>query len=68
MTTDDEDFRDLVRRMRTCQVEYFRTRSAGFLQQSKDLERRVDEALKPASQPDLFADNDHLDAGFRGDT
>lgn len=42
----DDDFRDLVRRMRQKQAEYFATRDRTVLSESKDLERRVDAALK----------------------
>ena len=55
----DKQFRDLVRRMREAQREYFRTRSHFALQRSKELERQVDAELKadkPATpkQPTLF--------------
>lgn len=55
----DNQFRDLVRRMREAQREYFKTRSHFVLQRSKELERQVDAELKaderPApKQPTLF--------------
>ncbi len=43
---NDHQFRDLVRRMRQAQKEYFRTRNSGWLRLSKDLEKQVDEELK----------------------
>jgi hypothetical protein len=42
----EPDLRDLVRRMRAKQKEYFRTRDTTVLRESKDLERRVDDALE----------------------
>lgn len=50
---DDTEFRSLVKRMRDKQKEYFRTRDTTVLRESKDLERRVDEALTPEF-PKLF--------------
>lgn len=56
------DFIDLVRRMRAKQVEYFKTRDTTILRESKDLERRVDEAIKAADQkPDLFSSEPTLE-------
>lgn len=56
------DFLDLVRRMRAKQVEYFKTRDTTILRESKDLERRVDEAIKAADQkPDLFSNEPTLE-------
>lgn len=53
MTPDE--FRRLVAEMRAAQREYFRTRSATALEQSKSLEKRVDAALREASdRPRLF--------------
>lgn len=40
------DIVDLVEKMRHAQREYFRTRSAAALDNSKRLERQVDEWLK----------------------
>lgn len=39
------EFVSLVREMRNCQREYFRTRDRNVLIRSKSLEQRVDEAL-----------------------
>lgn len=43
---NDDAFRQLVAEMRHAQKEYFRTRSSSALEQSKRLERQVDEALR----------------------
>lgn len=43
---NDSQFRDLVRRMRQAQREYFKTRNSGWLRLSKDLEKQVDQELK----------------------
>lgn len=50
------EFVKLVYEMRKAQKEYFRTRSKEVLQQSKQLERRVDEYLrdKENNQQTLF--------------
>lgn len=50
------EFEKLVYEMRNAQKEYFRTRSKEVLQQSKQLERRVDEYLrdKENNQQTLF--------------
>lgn len=40
------DFVDLVRRMRSAQVEYFRVRSQSCLVEAKRLERLVDTAVR----------------------
>ncbi len=40
-----EDFMSLVRSMRECQREYFKTRSSDALKASKRLEKQVDEAV-----------------------
>lgn len=50
------EFEKLVYEMRSAQKEYFRTRSKEVLQQSKQLERRVDEYLmdKKNDQQTLF--------------
>lgn len=40
------EFEKLVYEMRSAQINYFRTRSKEVLQQSKHLEKRVDEYLK----------------------
>lgn len=39
------EFEQLVYEMRSAQINYFRTRSKDVLQQSKQLERRVDKYL-----------------------
>ena len=59
MEKRDDKFRDLVRRMRQAQKEYFKSRNSGWLRLSKDLERQVDEVLKG----DTAADAGNL---FRG--
>ena len=46
-----KDFADLVCRMRTAQKSYFRTRSYSDLDNSKILERQVDNALREISVP-----------------
>jgi hypothetical protein len=50
------DFEKLVYEMRSAQINYFRTRSKDVLQQSKQLEKRVDEYLigKKTKQQTLF--------------
>lgn len=51
------EFKELVRRMRECQKNYFRTRTTEALRESKSLERQVDEALsfKPSkNSPSMF--------------
>lgn len=40
------DFFNLVTKMRDKQKEYFRTRSASVLQESKRLEKQVDEEIQ----------------------
>ena len=51
-----DEFVKLVYEMRKAQKEYFRTRSKEVLQQSKQLERRVDTLLAEYDNPqkDLF--------------
>ena len=46
---NDEDFRELVLKMRSAQVKYFATRSKAVLIESIQLEQAVDMALKKAS-------------------
>ena len=46
MSEDDIAFRKLVRAMREAQRAYFKTRSPDWLNESKKLERLVDEELK----------------------
>ena len=50
------EFEKLVYEMRSAQKEYFRTRRKDVLQQSKQLERRVDEYLinKKINKQTLF--------------
>jgi hypothetical protein len=50
------EFEKLVYEMRSAQVNYFRTRNKEVLQQSKQLEKRVDEYLidKKINQQTLF--------------
>lgn len=40
------EFEKLVQSMRTAQKAYFRRRTPGALESSKELEKQVDEALK----------------------
>lgn len=53
-----KEFFDLVSQMREKQKEYFRTRSASVLNESKTLERRVDAEIMRVNQvmqePKLF--------------
>ncbi len=52
---EQKEFMALVQQMRHAQKEYFRTRSPSVLEESKRLEKRVDEALREANeQPTLF--------------
>lgn len=53
MATSETEFRELVRRMRKAQTDYFRTRDRGILDASKALERKVDAELE--DQGELFA-------------
>lgn len=46
-----QQFIDLVCKMRTAQKQYFRTRLHDDLQQSKEYERQVDQALRDFSNP-----------------
>lgn len=50
---NNEDFRELVRRMREAQKNYFRTRAKSYLDYSRTLEKHVDEELQNDS-PKLF--------------
>lgn len=50
-----EEFVDLVKRMRAKQTQYFANRDRTTLNESKDLERRVDRAIESyAKKPGLF--------------
>ena len=52
---DYKQFADLVRRMRTAQKDYFRTRHKSYLDYSKKLEKQVDTALDSLNaDPGLF--------------
>ena len=44
------DFFNLVTKMRDKQKEYFRTRSASALQESKRLEKQVDEEIQRVNE------------------
>lgn len=46
-----KEFAELVCKMRTAQKSYFRTRSYSDLDNSKFLERQVDDALREISEP-----------------
>lgn len=46
-----KEFIDLVCKMRTAQKQYFRTRLHDDLQQSKEYEQQVDQALRDFSNP-----------------
>lgn len=49
-----EQFMELVKKMRSAQKEYFRTRSKDVLLQSKQLEKEVDMMIKEISNERLF--------------
>lgn len=49
-----QSFMDLVRSMRACQLEYFRSRDKGILETAKSLEKKVDQSLDLSYDPDLF--------------
>ena len=49
----EDDFRELVRRMREAQKNYFRTRAKSYLDYSRSFEKMVDEELKNDT-PKLF--------------
>jgi hypothetical protein len=46
-----KEFVDLVCKMRSAQKQYFRTRLHDHMQQAKELERQVDQALRDFSNP-----------------
>lgn len=50
------DFIDLIKNMRSAQVEYFKTRTTDALKKSKKLERMVDREIKEleTNQPKIF--------------
>lgn len=47
------DFMTLVREMRETQKEYFRTRDANVLNKARDLEAKVDKAIKETEEDEL---------------
>ena len=47
-------FFDLVRSMREAQKTYFRTRATSALNESRRLEKAVDDEIKNAREPKLF--------------
>lgn len=49
----EKDFRELVRRMREAQQNYFRTRRKAYLDHSRSLEKQVDAELRNDT-PNLF--------------
>ena len=49
----EKDFRDLVRKMRQAQRDYFRTRQKGYLDISRHYEKQVDAELAQ-DEPSLF--------------
>lgn len=51
---DYDSFKDLVKRMREAQKEYFRTRGKDVLRKSKELEKLVDIELQADNNPSLF--------------
>ena len=48
-----EEFYNLVAEMRAKQKEYFRTRDANVLNEAKDLEKRVDKAIRDHEEEKL---------------
>lgn len=52
----DQEFIDLVARMRQAQKDYFRYRQPSTLQLSKALERQVDSVIEQHQNPDLFSE------------
>ncbi|HEY1190445.1 MAG TPA: hypothetical protein VGE74_22620 [Gemmata sp.] len=58
MPEDVSEFIVLVRQMREAQRDYFKTRSGAALSKSKELERKVDVALRAVAEsekPNLFS-------------
>jgi len=47
------DFEQLVQEMRETQKEYFRTRDANVLNKARDLESKVDKALKDIEEKEM---------------
>jgi hypothetical protein len=63
MTDQPTNFRDLVRHMRSAQIEFYANRSQARLLVAKKLEKRVDTWLAKhagelAEQVELFGDDD----------
>ena len=51
----DEEFFEVVRKMRAAQKQYFRTRDVAILPEAKKLEAEVDAEIKARTEtPDLF--------------
>jgi hypothetical protein len=48
------EFEILVQQMRKAQKDYFATRDKSILEQSKKIEKQVDEYLKNKVEPKLF--------------
>lgn len=57
---DWNEFYEAVRRMRTAQKEYFRTRAKDWLVESRRREKRVDTMLENYSTLELFNKLDRL--------
>jgi hypothetical protein len=55
MKTNEEDFINLVRKMRDAQKDYFKDRKPSHLQNARDLERRVDKAIASLQTAQLNA-------------
>ncbi len=51
---NDEQFRKLVKEMRQCQKDYFRSRAAHDLERAKAREQQVDQALRLTPQIPMF--------------
>lgn len=47
------DFEQLVQDMRKAQKEYFKTRDANVLNKARDLESKVDKALKDIEEKEM---------------
>lgn len=52
--SSDQEFRDMVRRMRKLQKEYFKTKNNAVLDHCKMAEKKVDAELLRDGQKDLF--------------
>lgn len=53
-----EAFAKEVKEMRRLQVEYFKRRDTGILEQSKQQERLIDRMVKEILEPNLFGKED----------